>query len=105
MTMDPHSSRNNKIRVILAWLLLSRDVASVQLIPYYFVHPGQRYANVTLEFVTPDFGGCNIYCVLPKSSPCYAFNYREADGSCQLVQHGNGSLVEADGYESYVQSE
>ncbi|CAG0901807.1 unnamed protein product [Darwinula stevensoni] len=36
--------------------------------------------------------------------PCHAFNYRESDGSCQLVLNGMSNLTEANGYGAYVQS-
>ncbi|CAG0896482.1 unnamed protein product, partial [Darwinula stevensoni] len=38
-----------------------------------------------------------------KTPPCYAFNYRESDGSCQLVLNGKSDLVEDNGFTSYVQ--
>ncbi|CAG0888820.1 unnamed protein product [Darwinula stevensoni] len=41
-------------------------------------------------------------CVL-QTPPCYAYNYRESDGSCQLVLNGKSDLVEDNGFTSYVQ--
>ncbi|CAG0893110.1 unnamed protein product, partial [Darwinula stevensoni] len=42
-------------------------------------------------------------CVMQIPSPCYAFNYRETDRSCQLILNGMSRLVEAKGFQSYVQ--
>ncbi|CAG0901595.1 unnamed protein product [Darwinula stevensoni] len=66
---------------------------------------GQRYENVTLESQEPTVRTCTIICVMQIPSPCYAFNYRETDRSCQLILNGMSRLVGADGFQSYVQSE
>ncbi|CAG0888818.1 unnamed protein product [Darwinula stevensoni] len=39
-----------------------------------------------------------------ETPPCYAYNYRESDGLCQLVLKGKSDLVEDNGFTSYVQS-
>ncbi|CAG0900087.1 unnamed protein product [Darwinula stevensoni] len=50
----------------------------------------------------PTLGVCGIKCVM-QTPPCYAFNFRESDGSCQLVINGRSGLVEANGFGSFVQ--
>ncbi|CAG0902684.1 unnamed protein product [Darwinula stevensoni] len=101
--MEPRGSPEDIIRIILAYLLLSRGVASVELIPYLGVHKGQRYENVTSESQELSLGTCTINCVMHEPIPCYAFNYRETDRSCQLILNRMSRLVDANGYWSYVQ--
>ncbi|CAG0895493.1 unnamed protein product, partial [Darwinula stevensoni] len=103
--MESRRSSAEKLTIILVFIYLSRDVASVDLIPYFRVHHGQRYENVTSESQELSLGSCTVNCVLQEPSACSAFNYRETDGSCQLILHGKSKLIEANGYLSYVQSE
>ncbi|CAG0897585.1 unnamed protein product [Darwinula stevensoni] len=37
------------------------------------------------------------------SQPCLAFNYRESDGTCQLLHGGSSQLVPAEGFQAFVQ--
>ncbi|CAG0895492.1 unnamed protein product [Darwinula stevensoni] len=101
--MESRRSSAEILKIILVFIYLSRDVASVDLIPYFRVHPGQRYENVTSESQELSLGSCTVNCVLQEPSACSAFNYRETDGSCQLILNGKSKLVEANGYLSYVQ--
>ena len=93
------------LEVVLALLLSLRDVASVDLTNYLPVHSGWRYENVSSESQESTVSMCTIMCVMQKPSPCYAFNYRATDQSCQLILNGTSRLVQADGYQSYAQSE
>ncbi|CAG0887793.1 unnamed protein product [Darwinula stevensoni] len=104
-SMESRGSWAERHRAFLALLLLLRNVTSIDFIPYLAVHPGQRYGNVASEFETATLGTCGIKCVMQKPTPCYAFNYRETDRSCHLILDANGTLMEADGYRSFVQSE
>ncbi|CAG0898761.1 unnamed protein product [Darwinula stevensoni] len=101
--MEPRRSLEDILRIFLVFLLSSRGVASVELIPYLGVHPGQRYENVSSESQELSLGMCTINCVMQKPIPCYAFNYRETDRSCQLILNRMSRLVDANGYWSYVQ--
>ena len=102
--MEPNSLAG-KFRATFAFVLLFPDVSPEKLTPYFAVHAGQRYENVTMEFKGLSLGDCHMYCANEEESPCYAFNYRETDDSCQLILKGNNSLVASEGYQSFVQSE
>ncbi|CAG0905040.1 unnamed protein product, partial [Darwinula stevensoni] len=91
-----------RMAVLDLFLLVFRGVTSTDIIAHYAAHSGWRYHNVSLERTTPTFGTCGKKCVM-QTPPCYAFNYRESDGSCQLVHNGKSDLVKADGYNSYTQ--
>ncbi|CAG0897519.1 unnamed protein product [Darwinula stevensoni] len=84
------------------FLLILRLVASKDFIFHHAAHSGWRYENVSFETTAPTLGICGIKCVT-QTPPCYAFNYRESDGSCQVVLNGESGLVEADGYISFAQ--
>ncbi|CAG0898512.1 unnamed protein product, partial [Darwinula stevensoni] len=79
-------------------MMYVHGVACVELIPYLGVHPGQRYENVTSESQELSLGTCTINCVMQEPIPCYAFNYRETDRSCQLILNRTSELVDANGY-------
>ena len=85
--------------------LLCGNADPVEFTRYFPVHPGKKYGNITLEVKKSIAATCSIYCTNQGRDACYGFNYRQTDSSCQLVMHGNGTLVDAQGYESYVQSE
>ncbi|CAG0894911.1 unnamed protein product [Darwinula stevensoni] len=64
---------------------------------------GQRYGNVSEEMNGVDFSHCSISCMKPNEShPCHAFNFREADGSCQLIRKSKSHIVKSEGYQAYV---
>ncbi|CAG0900086.1 unnamed protein product [Darwinula stevensoni] len=90
------------VTAIALILLFLHGVASNGFVSHYAAHPGMRYSNVSSETAEPTLGVCGIKCVM-QTPPCYAFNYRESDGSCQLVINGRSGLVEANGFKSYVQ--
>ncbi|CAG0896448.1 unnamed protein product, partial [Darwinula stevensoni] len=88
-------------------------VTSTDFVAHHAVHLGEKYENITLETKEAERRRnerrrnesvriCGIRCVLP-TPPCYAFNYRESDGSCQLVSNETSGLVESDGFIAYVQ--
>ncbi|CAG0897288.1 unnamed protein product [Darwinula stevensoni] len=68
---------------------------------YRAAHPWKRYENISFQTKEANFQTCSKRCVL-QTPPCYAFSYRESDGSCQLVLDGKSDLVEANGFESFV---
>ena len=104
-TMGPCPMEINILQFIVALLLFFCDAGPVDMVRYKAVHPGQRYANFTMKSTKSHVGSCSAHCSMQGRGSCYAFNYRKSDRSCQLVQKPNGSLVEAEGFESYSQSE
>ena len=105
--MGPRPTRRDKLQFILALYLLFRDVDTYldDTVRYKAAHPGQRFANFTVRSTKSHLGSCSSHCSMQGRDSCYAFNYRRSDGSCQLVMQGTVSLVEAEGYKSYAQSE
>ncbi|CAG0893653.1 unnamed protein product [Darwinula stevensoni] len=72
---------------------------------YWAIHPGQRYGLASIE-ITVDFEACDAICAhYGKSLPCHAFNFRESDGTCQLVYEGGGQLVPAEGFHAFLKCE
>ncbi|CAG0901736.1 unnamed protein product [Darwinula stevensoni] len=61
-----------------------------------------RYDNVALTSAESSLRACTKKC-LNREPPCYAFNYRESDGLCQIVGSGTSGVVEEEGFSSYVQ--
>ena len=91
-------------RELVFVLAVLHGVASTDFLTHFAVHPGQRYGDVTFTTRERTLGLCGMSCAR-RRPPCYAFNYRESDGSCQLVLEGKSGLLESNGYSSYVQSE
>ncbi|CAG0886643.1 unnamed protein product [Darwinula stevensoni] len=105
MTMELLFSRGAKpVAVIAFFFTYLHNVISIDFVAHYVAHPGKRYENITFETKEASVRICGVRCVL-QTPPCYALNYRESDGSCQLVFNGKSGLVEANGFTSYVQSE
>ncbi|CAG0898308.1 unnamed protein product [Darwinula stevensoni] len=89
-------------RELVLVLVVLHGVASTDSLAHYAAHPGQRYGNIALATRERTLGLCGRKCAKRKP-PCYAFNYRETDGSCQLVLDGKSGLLEGNDYSSYVQ--
>ncbi|CAG0896547.1 unnamed protein product [Darwinula stevensoni] len=69
---------------------------------YWELHPGERYELVSKE-ISADFEKCENICAKDDPSlPCKAFNYRESDGTCQLVYKDGVKLVPADDFQAFV---
>ncbi|CAG0884305.1 unnamed protein product [Darwinula stevensoni] len=69
---------------------------------YWELHPGERYGLVSKE-ISADFEKCENICAKDDPSlPCKAFNYRESDGTCQLVYKDGVQLVPADDFQAFV---
>ncbi|CAG0895358.1 unnamed protein product [Darwinula stevensoni] len=101
--MGLQRTREDRLAVVLAFLLLSRHVASLDLIRFLRRPRGQGYVNVTSESQEISLGVCAINCVKQEPFPCYAFSYQETDLSCQLIANRSSKLVQKDGYWSYAQ--
>ncbi|CAG0894902.1 unnamed protein product [Darwinula stevensoni] len=79
-------------------------VSVLEPLVYWPTHYGKRYGTVSFEFQVANFAECKNTCVSKQASqPCYAFNYRESDGSCQLVYENSAQLVPADGFKAFAQ--
>ncbi|CAG0885700.1 unnamed protein product [Darwinula stevensoni] len=77
---------------------------SVEVPTYFAVFEGQRYGNISEEMNGMDFSDCSISCMKHNEShPCHAFNFKETDGSCQLIRKNQSHLVKSEGYQAYVQ--
>ncbi|CAG0901621.1 unnamed protein product [Darwinula stevensoni] len=77
---------------------------SVDVPTYWAVFEGKRYGNVSEEMNGVDISHCSISCMKHNEShPCHAFNFREADGSCQLIRKSKSHIVKSEGYQAYVQ--
>ncbi|CAG0900250.1 unnamed protein product [Darwinula stevensoni] len=77
---------------------------SVEVPTYWAAFEGQRYGNISEEMNGVDFSDCSMSCMKHnKSHPCHAFNFREADGSCQLIRKSKSHIVKSEGYQAYVQ--
>ncbi|CAG0882691.1 unnamed protein product [Darwinula stevensoni] len=77
---------------------------SVEVDTYYAALEGQRYGNVSEKMTGMDFLECSLSCLKHKESrPCHAFNFREADGSCQLIRNNKSHTLNAEGFQAYVQ--
>ncbi|CAG0896545.1 unnamed protein product [Darwinula stevensoni] len=76
--------------------------SAIKPVVHWAVHRGQQYAAASKEIIT-DFEECESACSMDDPSlPCHAFNYREWDGTCQLVYEGMGLLVDAGGFQAFV---
>ncbi|CAG0900009.1 unnamed protein product [Darwinula stevensoni] len=92
---------NNLFGILDLFLLVSHVVASGNFTFRYGERRGQSYDSVTFEIATPSLASCAMECVT-QTPPCYAFNYRESEESCQLVLNGKSDLVESDGCIAFV---
>ncbi|CAG0901179.1 unnamed protein product [Darwinula stevensoni] len=101
-TQDFRSHWLDRVTILQVLILFLQDAASTNFIRYHVAHAGQRHDNIASEFTAITLGRCSIECV-KGDLPCYAFNYREEGGSCQLVFDGRSSLSEDIGYTSFVQ--
>ncbi|CAG0906373.1 unnamed protein product, partial [Darwinula stevensoni] len=76
--------------------------SAFQPLVYWSIHPGHRYGFVSNE-ITADFEECSAACAQDKPSfRCHAFNFKETDGTCQLVYEGGGELVPENGFQAFV---
>ena len=72
---------------------------------YWKVHPGLQYRGVSKE-ISANLEECQAACAKDDSfMPCFAFNFIESNGSCQLVYENRKRLVRAEGYEAFVKCE
>ncbi|CAG0888590.1 unnamed protein product [Darwinula stevensoni] len=78
-------------------------VSAMEPLLYWPTHHEKRYGIISMEFQVADFAECKNTCIRnQESQPCHAFNFRESDGSCQLVYESK-VLVPAEGFEAYAQ--
>ncbi|CAG0888061.1 unnamed protein product [Darwinula stevensoni] len=75
---------------------------SMEFPTFHAVHPGLKYDAVSVETWEVSQVMCSIRCVLQHPT-CSAFNYRETDGSCQLVTGGLSDLVDDGGFKAFAQ--
>ncbi|CAG0898929.1 unnamed protein product, partial [Darwinula stevensoni] len=101
------ATRPRPMKALLAVLVsfLSMEAVASRDFVYRAIPVGQTYEDVASESTASNLATCGIACVRGSPRPCFAFNYRGSDGTCQLVRDERSRLVEADGFLSFVSGE
>ncbi|CAG0895536.1 unnamed protein product [Darwinula stevensoni] len=87
--------------MLIAFASLHWIASAYEVDLHWYVHKGERYGNVLREEQFFEFPECKAECK-KQDGRCHGFNYRESDGTCELLRPGGNRLIPANGFNSYA---